>query len=61
MHSNKQFKLRLLEQQFELPVEYNGQQLMLKALLQVTGYTHKFFVEVEGHSIIIEPDEERNY
>jgi hypothetical protein len=49
------------EQKFELPVEYKSQELMLKASLQVIGYTHKFMVEVEGHSIIFEPEEERNY
>ena len=50
-----------MEETFGLPVEYNGQQMMLKASLLVTGYTHKFIVEVEGQSMIFEPDEERNY
>ena len=49
------------DNQFELQVEYNGQKLMLKASLLVTGYTHKFNVDVNGQSIIFEPDEERNY
>ena len=50
-----------MEETFDLPVEYGGEQLMLKTSLLVTGYTHKFNVEVEGQSIIFEPDEERNY
>jgi hypothetical protein len=50
-----------MEEQFELPVEYKGQELMLKASLLVTGYTHKFNVDVNGQNIIFEPDEERNY
>ena len=50
-----------MEEAFELPVEYKGEQLMLKASLLVTGYTHKFMVEVDGQTIIFEPDEERNY
>lgn len=50
-----------MDEQFELPIEYKGQQLMLKASLQVTGYTHKFNVDVNGKNIIFEPDEERNY
>ena len=50
-----------MEQEFELPVEHNGQQVMLKASLLVTGYTHKFSVEVDEQIIIFEPDEERNY
>jgi len=31
------------------------------AKLIVTGYTHKFGVDVNGQNIIFEPDEERNY
>ena len=34
---------------------------MLKASLVVTGYTHKFNVDVNGQIIVFEPDEERNY
>ena len=49
-----------MENQFELPVQYKGEQLMLKASLLITGYTHKFKVDVNGRSIIFEPDEERN-
>ena len=50
-----------MEETFELPVEYKGEQLMLKASLLVTGYTHKFNVEVDGQNIIFEPDEEKIY
>ena len=50
-----------MEEQFELPVEYKGEQLMLNASLLVTGYTHKFNVDVKGQNIIFEPDDERNY
>jgi hypothetical protein len=50
-----------MDEDFELPVEYKGQQLMLKTSLQVTGYTHRFVVEVRGQKVIFEPDEERNY
>ena len=50
-----------MEEEFELPVEYKGAQLMLNASLLVTGYTHKFNVDANGHNIIFEPDEERNY
>jgi len=34
---------------------------MLKASLLVTGYTHKFAVDVDGQEVKFEPDEERNY
>ena len=35
--------------------------ILFKASLLVTGHTHKFNVDVNGQSIIFEPDEERNY
>ena len=50
-----------MDEQFELPVNYKDQQWMLKASLIVTGYTHKFNIDVNGRMIIFEPDEERNY
>jgi hypothetical protein len=50
-----------MEETFELSVEYKGEQLILKASLLVTGYTHKFNVEVDGQNIIFEPDEEKIY
>ena len=50
-----------MEEQFELPVQYKGEELMFKATLLVTGYTHKFSVDVNGQTIVFEPDEERIY
>ena len=50
-----------MEEEFELPLVYKGEQLLLNASLLVTGYTHKFSVDVNGQIIIFEPDEERNY
>jgi len=50
-----------MDEQFELPVQYKGQEFMLKASLSVIGYTHKFSVEVDGQVIQFEPDEERVY
>ena len=47
--------------QFELPVEYKGEQHFFKATLNVYGYTHKFYVDVNGQTIIFEQDEEGNY
>ena len=50
-----------MDEEFELPVEFKGEHLLLKASLIFTGYTHKFSVIVNGQSVIFEPDEERNY
>ncbi len=38
-----------------------GEEKSFKASLQVTRYTHRFIVDVNGRDIIFEPDEERNY
>jgi hypothetical protein len=46
---------------YEIPVQYKGEELLVPAHLMVTGYTHKFRVEVSGQEILFEPDEERNY
>jgi hypothetical protein len=53
--------LIFIDEQFELPVEFKGEQVLLKASLIVTGYTHKFSVNINGQTVIFEPDEERNY
>jgi hypothetical protein len=47
--------------EFELPVTYKGKEVLFNSALQVTGYTHRFIVDIFGQSVIFEPDEERNY
>ncbi len=46
---------------FELPVDYNGKELVFPAELLPMGFTHKIKVTVEGVDVLFEPDEERNY
>ena len=48
-------------EQFNLPVSYKGEEQEFTAWLHVTGYTHKFVVDVHGQNIIFEPDEEGTY
>ena len=50
-----------MEENFELPVPYKGQENCFQATLVVTGYTYQIIVDVGGQNIIFEPDEERNY
>ena len=50
-----------MEEQFEFPVEYKGEQLLLNVSLLVTGYMYKFIVDVNGQNIIFEPDDENIY
>ena len=46
---------------YEIPVQYKGEEVLVPAELLVTGYAHKFRVEVGGQEVFFEPDEERNY
>ena len=46
---------------YEIPVHYKGEEMLVPAQLVVTGYTHKFRVDVAGQEVYFEPDEERNY
>lgn len=50
-----------MDEEFELPVEYKGNQYLFKSTLLVFGFTYKFRVDVNGQVILFEPDEERNY
>lgn len=50
-----------MDEPFELPVTYKGEDLLLPAQLLNYGYTHKFKVMVNEQDVLFEPDEERVY
>jgi hypothetical protein len=50
-----------MDESFDLPVNYNGNELLFPSRLQQTGYTHRIVVDVYGQEVFFEPDEERNY
>jgi hypothetical protein len=50
-----------MNEPFELPVRYKGEELLFSAHLQQRGYTHSIVVDVYGTEVYFEPDEERNY
>ncbi|HEV7333915.1 MAG TPA: hypothetical protein VGN63_22970 [Flavisolibacter sp.] len=50
-----------MDEQFELPVLYKGEEVHFPAQLQQSGYTHRFVVDVYGTEVFFEPDEERSY
>ena len=50
-----------MNEPFELPVSYKGEELLLPAQLLNYGYTHKFKVTVDEQEVLFEPDEERMY
>ncbi|MBA4166838.1 MAG: hypothetical protein H0X41_04745 [Chitinophagaceae bacterium] len=49
------------EDSFELPVEYEGKEMIFPASLVQMGYTYKIYVQLDDQRIIFEPDEERNF
>jgi len=46
---------------FQIPVTYNGEDLLFDASLKEYGYVHKIEVDVNGQTIIYEQDEEGLY
>lgn len=50
-----------MDETFELPVSYKGEELLFPAQLKQTGYTHCIVVNVYGQDVLFEPDDERNY
>lgn len=44
-----------------IPVDFNGEELEFEAVFHQFGYVHKIEVNVNGISVMFEPDEERNY
>ncbi len=52
----------MMDETFHIPVLYKGEELSFEAKLLLLGsYTHKIQVEIYGHEVLFEPDEERNY
>ena len=46
---------------FQLPVLYNGEEQLLDAQLLQYGYVHKFALRLNGQLVLFEPDEEGQY
>lgn len=50
-----------MDDSFELPVTYKGEELALETRLLMLGYIHRFEVNVGGIPVMFEPDEEGSY
>ncbi len=50
-----------MDDAFELPVNYNGQELLFPSRMIRFGYTYKIEVDVNGTTVSFERDEERNF
>lgn len=48
-------------EKFELPLWFNGQEMLLPAEFQPWGYSHRITVMIGDLAVVFEPDEERNY
>lgn len=47
--------------QFDLIIDYKGEQKSFPATLLLQGYTHKFKIMINGKEVFFEPDEEGTY
>jgi hypothetical protein len=50
-----------MDEPFSIVVICHGQEYSFEARLATMGYTHKFYVMINGMEVIYEPDEERSY
>ena len=50
-----------MDEPFEIPVLYKGQELLFTAKLLTIGYLHKFQVDVDGQEVFFEPDDGGEY
>lgn len=49
-----------MEEQFDIPVLYKGEELLFKGELLAYRYCYKIQVDVDGNLVLFEPDDERN-
>lgn len=50
-----------MDDKFEIPVSYKGEDLLLNASVKAFGYTPRIEVEINGSTILFEQDEEGKY
>ncbi|HEU4470198.1 MAG TPA: hypothetical protein VFR58_03870 [Flavisolibacter sp.] len=46
---------------FDLPVLFRGEELLFPSRLLAQGYSYKVAVDINGQTIFFEPDEERQW
>jgi hypothetical protein len=50
-----------MDESFEIPVHFQGKDLLFPGRLVQYGYLHRIIIDINGTEIYFEPDEERNY
>jgi hypothetical protein len=53
--------IAFMNEDFELPVDYKGKEIVLTARLLQQGYTYKIEVETEAGSLLFEKDDEAKW
>ena len=50
-----------MDQIFDLPVIYKGEEITFKTTFIQSGYTYKFLVDIDGIEMTFEKDDEQNF
>ncbi len=50
-----------MDEYFQIPVTYQGEEFAFTSRLLMSGYTHKIEVEVNGQLVMFEPDDDQRY
>lgn len=50
-----------MEHYFELPLNYRGEERVLKGRLVTFAYNYKFYIVVDGKELVFERDDEHNF
>lgn len=51
----------MMDEGFDIPVDYKGEKLLFPARLLQLGYTHKFEVTIDDTVVFFERDDSGNY
>lgn len=54
-------KIKVMEQEFELPVEYRGQELNFAGRIVTVGYVYKLYIMIHDEEFVFERDDDGKY
>ena len=50
-----------MEHYFELPINHNGEELLLNGRLVTFAFNYKYYIVINGRELIFEQDDEQNF
>ena len=50
-----------MDESFEIPFNFQGEEMQVPAEFQPLGYTYRIKITIQGITVFFEPDEEKNY